>query len=223
MQWSQKIHRSVRVSGSPEVRQSIIDRSWEVFACPRCHRGVQVHQFPMVYLDMEGNLYIAVEARGETPWRELLKKHQNSFDQSFFFAPEVVRTMSQGLQARLVFGFGALREKIILHRAGLDDYLVEAIKGDILRERDINPSEIQLRVESVLDGGHLLMAFLPKAPPSVQHDATSSIVSPTRPQKWVTILADRYVARGAKRAKILKQYAWLSGNWIVDIHVTHPG
>ncbi len=120
---------------------------------------------------------------------------------------------------RLVFGIGALREKLILNRAGLDDYLVEAVKGDILQERGLEPAQTQLRVEAVLDGGHLLMAILPRAA-RAERIGSLEVVAGTPPLGWITALAERYTRCAAQRRRIASTYPWLRGSWIVDVHVT---
>jgi len=54
-------------------------------------------------------------------------------------APPMVREWGKGLELRAVFGLAALREKVLLSDAGIDDAWVEALKLDLMRSGRFGP------------------------------------------------------------------------------------
>jgi hypothetical protein len=205
------LFRGLRIGRLPDVRRAILARSFEVFSCPACHAVVQAHQAPLVYTDFARFQYVAVEARGPADLAAVLARHREAFDRAFLFGPAVAEELARQLVPRLVFGLGALREKLLLSDAGLDDRVVEAVKGDLLAEAGLTPQAAQLRVEEVLDGGHLLCARLgPEGG------------GPTPVQGWMTARAERVTRRAARRDAISDDYPWLRTDWVVDLHLTAP-
>jgi hypothetical protein len=65
---------------------------------------------------------------------EIAADKQAVFDLSYGSqAPAAAQSVGQGLQQRLVFGWPALREKLVLQEIGFDDVLWEVAKLDLLR------------------------------------------------------------------------------------------
>src|SRR5262249_22561095 len=120
---------------------------------------------------------------------------------------------------RLVFGFRALREKLVLWDAGLDDRVVEAVKGDLLREDDQAPRDVVLRIARVLDGGHLLFAlYEPVRPPEGLAPEEPWVCKPPAPHDFMTAPAAMYAARAAEPSRIERDYPWLHDDWLIDLH-----
>lgn len=120
---------------------------------------------------------------------------------------------------RLVFGFAALREKLVLWDAGLDDRIVEAVKGDLLRQEGESPRDLVLRISAVLDGKHLLFGmFEAVAPPEDLPAGTPWVLQRPQPIDFVTAPAALYAARIAEPSAIARDYPWLDDDWFVDIH-----
>lgn len=203
------LFRGMRIGRLPDVRRAILMRTFEVFDCPCCGARVQAHHTPLVYTDFARFQYIAVEGRGSADVGAALARHRAAFDHAFLFGPDLAEELGRQVAPRLVFGLGALREKLVLADAGLDDRVVEAVKGDLLREAGLAPQQAQLRVEEVLDGGHLLCARLgPEG------------AGPTPVMGWVTATADRVARRAARRESIGDDWPRLGRDWVVDLHLT---
>jgi hypothetical protein len=102
--------------------------------CPGCGSPVRLPAH-LTYIDMRRGQWILVEDVADMArWREVEAEARNLYDLSFGAkAPPVQREMGEGIVARLVFGWAALREKLIAQEAGLDDVALELTKIAALR------------------------------------------------------------------------------------------
>ena len=134
----------------PWAREAILERTLHQFRCDGCGQKLDV-ETSNVYTDFPRGHYIALEPEGGD-WRALSQQHRQAFDQAFLFGPPVAREIGRSLVHRLVFGLEALREKLVIWDAGLDDRVVETLKATAL-EGAVGQ---RLRLLTVLSGGHLL-------------------------------------------------------------------
>jgi hypothetical protein len=126
---------SLHITNLPEVRQKIVAGDFHVFGCPSCGARVQLDKL-LAYTDFERWQWFTVfPERALADWQGAVQFAESSFhatveDRS---AP-LVKTWSPRLreQLRAVFGIQALREKLLVIDAGLDDRTIEALKLQIL-------------------------------------------------------------------------------------------
>lgn len=125
---------SVNGDRRPDLRDAIIDGSFQVVPCPSCSETIRMEpQFN--YLDMGNSLWIAAfPARMMPDFLELEDTATEVFDDAYGAnAVPMARTIGESLDVRLIFGWPAIREKLVLRLAGLDDVVVEMLKLDLLR------------------------------------------------------------------------------------------
>jgi hypothetical protein len=207
----------IHITRLPDARRQILDGAFQRFTCPACGVETAVEK-QAVYTDFERYEYVAVETRIREPWPTIRARHQRIFDDSFRSGPPLAGEIGVRFRKRAVIGFGALREKLVLWDGGLDDLVVEAVKGDLLDEDEVHPADRVLRLASVLDGGHLLFAAFEPAPPRTADLAGVRIEEPDRQVDLRTALADHYLDRLHHRATIADDYPWLAEDWLVDLH-----
>jgi hypothetical protein len=214
---SVEVAAGIHITRLPDARRRILERTFQVFECPSCGHMTRV-EAPAVYTDFDRHEYVAVETRVRAPWPALFARHQAIFDDSFLHGPSLASDMGVRFRKRVVVGFLALREKLLTWDAALDDLVVEAVKGDLLAGLGLDPAEALLRLEVVLDGGHLMFAqFDP--PPALDPDGEGGHRwRPVEPVDFVTAPAARYLDRLDARASIADVYPWLAADWLVDLH-----
>jgi hypothetical protein len=200
----------------PAARQEIVDGSFQVVACQRCEHRMMV-EGSMIYTDFERHQYVAVECLVGMTADEALHRHQTIFAQSFEHGPPIAQDMGKGFRRRLVFGLPALREKLLIWDAGLDDHVVEAVKGDVLARQGLSPQEAELRVAGVLEGGHIVLARWDPRPQPVRAPGQPVCVPATEPRDFDTVPAPGYAERARDRDRIARDYPWLGDDWLVDI------
>lgn len=129
-----EVATSVNADRSPELRQAILDERFQALTCDTCHQWFTfVGEF--VYMDVGRHQLIGVFPHASEPdWaaceQQILAAYQENLGPE---GPVVARPFGKGMVVRCVFGLGALREKLLLADAGLDDVLVEAAKLDVIR------------------------------------------------------------------------------------------
>ncbi len=125
---------SVNADRRPDLRASILDGSFQGMVCPGCSTPVRLPAH-LTYLDIARGQWILTEDVGLFPqWRSAEAEAQALFDQAFGAqAPDIARELGQEITPRLVFGWTALKEKLIVQEAGLDDVVLELLKISILK------------------------------------------------------------------------------------------
>jgi len=125
---------SVNADRRPDLRDAILDGSFQSMACPTCGTSVR---FPahLSYIDMNRGQWILVEdASRLAELTQVESEAQDLYDRFFGKrAPPLQQTIGHEMTPRLVFGWPALREKLIAQTAGLDDITLELFKISILR------------------------------------------------------------------------------------------
>ena len=125
---------SVNADRRPDLRQAILDRSFQAITCASCGSQVRLPAH-LTYIDMGRDQWILVEdAQRMAEWREIEAEATALYDRSFGAkAPPMQRELGRAIAPRLVFGWPALREKLLAKAAGLDDTVLELLKIAVLR------------------------------------------------------------------------------------------
>lgn len=125
---------SVNADRRPDLRQEILDDVFQIATCSAC-----AHEFRLEpdfnYLDVGRRQWIAaLPARELRDHLEIAQEKQAVFDLSYGDqAPAAAQAVGGDLARRLVFGWPALREKLVLADLGFEDVLWEVAKLDLLR------------------------------------------------------------------------------------------
>jgi hypothetical protein len=123
---------SVNAVRRPDLRTAILDRSFQLTRCPTCSANFRVEP-KFTYLDTGRRQFIAALPSSELPaWQEAEARAQASFDKAFG-KNSGAGSLSAGMQARCVFGWLGLNEKIIAREHGIDDAALEMAKLATLR------------------------------------------------------------------------------------------
>ncbi|MGD9864148.1 MAG: CpXC domain-containing protein [Pseudodonghicola sp.] len=146
---------SVNADRRPDLRAQILDGTFQTVSCPACSETVRMEpQFN--YLEVGAGLWIAVfPGRMMPDFLAIEDTITEVFETSYGArALPSAREVGAGLDVRLVFGWPALVEKLVLRAAGLDDAVVELMKLDLMRrlpQAEMGPGR-ELRVTAVRDG-----------------------------------------------------------------------
>lgn len=178
----------LHITRLPAQRQAILDGTFHVFRCPSCGDPTVV-EAPAIYTDFDRHHYVAVEVEGD--WREARRRHQKAFDDAFTLGPPMAEELGRSMTCRLVFGYRALREKLLCFDHGVDDRVLEALKA---------PRGGGWRLREVLAGRHLLCDRR----------------GPSGAVEWHTFTADTYADALERRADAVAPYPWLAEPWFVD-------
>jgi hypothetical protein len=140
---------SVNAGRQPDLRAAILDGSFQSVACPKCGAPLRVPPH-MTYLDVGRGQWIMVEpASMLEEWPDVEADARATYERTFgAAAPASARDLGAGLKSRLVFGWPALREKLICADLELDDVTLELLKMAIMRDVDGPPmaDETELRL-----------------------------------------------------------------------------
>lgn len=145
---------SVNADRRPDLRQAILDNSFQVINCVSCEVDFRLEpQFN--YLDVDHSHWIAVyPARRMPDYLEVEDEAMDAFNDSYGTeAIPAAKAIGDDLEVRVVFGWPAIREKLALREAGLDDQVIELLKLDLLRrlpEAPLSPG-VELRWVGISD------------------------------------------------------------------------
>ena len=153
---------SVNADRRRDLREAILDGSFQREACPAC--GVRFRVDPEFnYIELGRRLYIGVwPLARRAEWRECAARTQQAFTRAYGpTAPPGAQELAAGARVRTVFGWSALREKLLADQAGIDDTTLEVAKLAVLRTADeaIVPGSRELRLVGV-DDTMLHLAFV---------------------------------------------------------------
>jgi hypothetical protein len=212
-----EIVRGIHITRLPQCREEIMRGEFQARRCPACDRRVVIES-STVYTDFDRHHYVAVESVASATVQSAEVQHKTIFEESFNGGPPIAREMGRRFKRRLVFGYGALREKLVLWDAGFDDFVVEAVKGDLVAaDGRWSPETCQLRIATVLDGGHLMFAVLPPRP---RPEPGTAVVHEVEPLDFLTAASARYQSRLVNRGRIAGDFPWLHSDWLVDLSET---
>lgn len=131
---AKRLAGSVNADNRPDLRAEILAGEFQAMTCRDCGTRLRlpVH---LSYLDMgRGNWILTEAVERVAEWREVEAAARAIFDQCY--GPEtspMAQGLGRGLRPRLVFGWTALREKLLCDDLGLDDVVVELVKLTMLR------------------------------------------------------------------------------------------
>lgn len=207
----------IHITRLPDARRQILAGTFQVYPCPACGVRTAVTA-PTIYTDFDRNQYVAVETTVRAEWPTIRARQDKVFEDSFTSGPPIATEMGLRFRKRCVFGFPALREKLTIWDAALDDLVVEAVKGDLYERLGVEPADAVFRLAAVLPGGHLTFSrFEPTAPIRPSRGATQrAVVSAAVDVE--TVLAEVYQRRLDQRTQIAADFPWLSDDWLVDLH-----
>jgi hypothetical protein len=126
---------SVNADRRPDLRDQILDGTFQAVPCPSC--GVQVRIAPrFVYLDAGRGQWIAVYPADELArWPEIERESAEAFEAGFGAgAPPFVRELAAGMEASVVFGWPAIRERLLARDLGLAAAPLELLKMAIMAQ-----------------------------------------------------------------------------------------
>ena len=150
---------SVNAGRRPDLREAVLDGSFQRQACPSCGHAFRVEP-EFIYIDLGRALYIGVwPAAKWRLWRECASKTRDVFEEAMGSrAPLEARSIGKGLAVRAVFGWPALVEKILAQQAGIDDRSLEVAKLAVMRSQAEVPApgSSELRLIAERDGDPVL-------------------------------------------------------------------
>lgn len=149
---------TLNASRRADLRDAVMDRSYQRFACEQCAASLRPEPH-LTYLDIRRNQWILVKAVSDLAhWSAFETAARVIFDESYGDnAPAAAQATGEELRVRVVFGWSALREKLLIEAAGLDDVTVEYVKVLLLRALDETPlaDDAELRFENLGEDGVL--------------------------------------------------------------------
>jgi hypothetical protein len=210
--------KGLHVTRLPSARQEILNGTFQRFQCTECDEHF-LFEGTTVYTDFDRMDYVAVEPPPARNWRAVREKHQQAYDRNVELGPPVARELASGFRTRLVFGLGALREKLIVWDANLDDRLLELCKAGWFEREGKDPTKSILRLDSVLPGQHLILVHLkPSTEPRLD---SCGYVLPTLLER-VVIRAAEWQKVQRRQARLTDSVPWLKEAWLVDLFDAHP-
>ena len=125
---------SINADRRPDLRQAILDDNFQDTVCSKCNTSFRA-ECDLNLLDMGRRQWIAaLPARRMVDHLELEAGSLKAFEKSYGSGGSpAAREMGAGLQMRTVFGWPALREKLLLRELDLDDVVLECMKVELLR------------------------------------------------------------------------------------------
>ena len=132
-------YESVNADRQPELREQILEGTLQVYscACGESFRGAP----ELSYMDLGRKQWIAVHSLSALErYREAEDHAQEVFDTSLGkLAPPTAQELGQGIRPRVVFGWGALREKLVARDADVEDDALELLKLQVFKSQGIMP------------------------------------------------------------------------------------
>lgn len=161
--WDLEVVGSVNADRAPELRDAVLDGSFQQQICDRCGLGFRLPP-RLTYVDFgRRQWFMAHPSEDVSRWPELEAMADEMFESTFAAgAPTAVREMAAGVRRRVVFGWPALREKLLCQEHELDDVSMELFKAGVLRNVPgaAFSDETELRFSGLVDGGLELSWFM---------------------------------------------------------------
>lgn len=191
----QKLAASVNADRRPDLRQDILDGTFQAVDCPACGARLRlpVH---LSFLDVGRGQWILAESIDLLPeWRTVEADAQAVFDRSYGSrAPPAGRELGAALRPRVVFGWPALRETLTCDALGLDPLALELLKLAMIRNLPGAPLDEMTELRLTAGGEMLDFAWVNGAGEqevasiSVGRDLYDSVVADQAP--WSAIAAE---------------------------------
>jgi hypothetical protein len=153
---------SVNADRRPDLRAAVLDGSFQSRACETCGALLR---FPprFTLVDMaRGQWIVAHPALDVHAWHMLETEARLVFERGYgATAPAPAREIGRGLQPRITFGWGALREKLLCRDHGIHDVTLELLKIIVLRDVPGAPFSDASELRLIgLDEDELLLRWL---------------------------------------------------------------
>jgi hypothetical protein len=212
----------MHITRLPQAKEMLLDGTLHRFTCPDegCAHAFRVER-TAIYTDFDDGRYLAIEKPHEPDVRTLRTAHAEVFEACFSFGPPAAERLGWGLTHRLVFGYEAAREKLLIWDLGLDDRVVEAVKADLLREQWLapdgpGPRPWQLRLDADI-GGNLLFKRSASRHSVLARSADGSLTArPLAVVDYHTVPRAAVATRAEDPESISRDYPWLMDGWVVD-------
>ncbi len=153
---------SVNADRRPDLRDEIIARRFQEETCGQCKTAFRLEP-QLTYYDLRRGQWLAVQPITEKGnWAAREQECREIYEQAYGEkASDAARALGEGITPRLVFGWAAFREKLIVAEAGLDDRCLERLKLALLRCLPRLPwgQTAELRLVEV-KGGKLALAWI---------------------------------------------------------------
>jgi hypothetical protein len=192
---------SVNADRRADLRRAILEGTFQRQPCVGCGRAFRLDT-DFVYVELKRRHWIAARpVSGFDRWPGHEAEARAVFDAAYGpGAPAAVRALAGETVPRLVFGWPALREKLIAAEAGLDDTVLELLKMAMLRNLPETPfaADTTLRLIGVADDGALVTAWVAnpddattavKGVPRELYDAIAADAADPRKSPWGAALA----------------------------------
>lgn len=150
----------IDAAARPDHREAILEDQLQVQPCPAC--GFKVRAAPQfVYTDLPRRQWFLVEpSENLRDWRALEQTASGLFAERFGPGAPAAQA-GEGMRPRLVFGWAALREKLICEEQGIADVPLELVKLSLIHsapELDLSDG-LELRLISAEDDALLFGWF----------------------------------------------------------------
>ncbi len=135
-----EVAHSVNAGRRPEMRRDILRGEFQRKSCPVCGAGFRLDA-GFVYVDIAREQWLSAQpVTAVDQWQDREEQVRELFASAYGAkAPALARELGEKLRPRLVFGWSALREKLIAAEAGLDDAVLELLKMAMLRNLEKTP------------------------------------------------------------------------------------
>jgi len=153
---------SVNADRRPDLRQDIIEGTFQVVACGECNAEILMDPV-LNYLDMERGQWFSVQpAQRLGDWVAVEDEAGETFDLAYGGkASEQAREIGAALSPRLVFGWPALREKLLIDDAELEDSILELTKLAMIHGLPGAPLQagVEMRLVDMQEDGGLVFQW----------------------------------------------------------------
>ena len=146
---------SVNADRAPAFRAAIVAESFQREACPACGTTFRVEpSFSLI--DHGRRIWVAALPLAERArWQAAEARAGETFERAYGVrASTTIRAIGAELRKRIVFGWGALREKLVCDDLGLDDTTLELTKIAVLGSASSAPlgRDTELRLQGAGEG-----------------------------------------------------------------------
>jgi hypothetical protein len=152
--------KSLNAGRHPHLRDQVLRRELHRWECSACKRTLFLDS-DFFWFDWHRKEFIGVfptsmRGRSESCEQVLAETFEFTMKEQ---APQFVKEYGVGFFVRTVFGVEELREKLVIHEAGFDDFLVEILKMELLLRHPelVERGVVTLRLDKFQDDGLLLL------------------------------------------------------------------
>ena len=131
---------SVNADRRPDLRAAILDGSFQREQCAKCKTEFVAPPM-LTYFEVNRGWWILAQPAGfDQKWKDAAEIARAGFEKAYGAqASAAAREIGAGLKVRVVFGWPALREKLLCSDLKLDDVELELLKMAIVRGSQGSP------------------------------------------------------------------------------------